>query len=170
METVEKDLESFSLMLASSEDLQRTVESPLIKRPELQKAMTALADKAKFHKLTKNFLCLLAENRRLGMVASIIQAVKGDMARRRGEVNAKVETAFALSDAQTKALKDTLAKSLGSKVTLDVSINRDLIGGMIVTVGSRMIDDSVKRKLERLERAMKSNSNTNKSHQQKEVS
>jgi F-type H+-transporting ATPase subunit delta len=71
-------------------------------------------------------------------------------------VDARVQTAFALSDEQTKALQKSLSDAMGSHVTLNVEVNRDLLGGLIVTVGSRMIDDSVRRKLERLKRAMTS--------------
>jgi F-type H+-transporting ATPase subunit delta len=123
--------------------------------------MGALSEKAGFQKETKNFLMLLAHNRRLPLLESMVLAFQEEMAKRRGEVTAHVQTAFALSPEQTRQIQDTLASSLAQKIILNVSIVPSLIGGMIVTVGSQMIDDSVKRKLERLERAMKSNSNQN---------
>lgn len=158
---VEKDLSEFESMLSASAELRALVASPVIKRDAQVRAVAALADKAGFQPETKNFLQLLAYNRRLPGVAGIVAAVKAESARRRGEVSARVQTAFALSPEQSKAVQDAIAKSLGQKVTLNVEIDKTLIGGMIVTVGSRMIDDSVKRKLERLERAMKSNTNMN---------
>lgn len=159
--SVEKDLSEFESMLAASADLQAMVASPVIKRDAQVRAVAALADKAGFQAETKNFLQLLAYNRRLPGVADVIAAVRAESARRRGEVSARVQTAFALSPEQSKAVQDAIAKSLGRKVTLNVEVDKTLIGGMIVTVGSHMIDDSVKRKLERLERAMKSNTNQN---------
>lgn len=168
LDAVEQDLKDFEGMLSASEDLQNLICSPLIKRGQQRDAMVAVAQKAKFNSLTQNFLALLAENHRLNIISAIISAVKTDMSRRRGEVVADVQAAFALSDLQTKALKDALGKATGKNISLNVEIDRDLIGGMVVTVGSKMIDDSVKRKLERLERAMKSSSNTNVTNKTKQ--
>lgn len=161
LEAIEKDLNEFEAMIAASPDLQDLIRSPLFNRDEQRSAVGAIADKAGFNVLTRNFLSLLAENRRLNIVSAVIAAVKADMQRRRGEISANVQAAYKLSAAQQKALQEALGKATGRSVTLNVDINTDLIGGMIVTVGSRMIDDSVKRKLERLERAMKSGSNQN---------
>jgi F-type H+-transporting ATPase subunit delta len=154
LENVEKDLTALRAMVDGSADLRRLVENPLISRDQQQKAILALAAKAGFHALTANFLGVLAQNRRLGALPAILDAFANEVMRRRGGVNARVETAFALSPAQTKSLQEQLSKAMGSNVTLDVSVNKDLLGGMIVTVGSKQIDDSVKRKLERLKRAM----------------
>lgn len=161
LDSVEKDMNELAAMIASSADLQNVLHSPLFKRAEQNDALVALAEKAKFHDLTKNFLSLLAENRRLPILDGVIGAVKMEVATRRGEVSASVQSATALSDAETKALQKSLSEAMGQNVTLDVSVNKDLIGGMVVTVGSRMIDDSVKRKLERLKQAMKSGANQN---------
>ncbi len=169
LDAIEQDLKDLEGMLRASPDLQDLIRSPLIKRATQRDAMIAIAEKAKFNSLTRNFLALLAENHRLNIVSAITCAVKTDIARRRGEVSANVQAAFALSDVQTKALKDALGKATGKNITLNVEIDRDLIGGMVVTVGSQMIDDSVKRKLERLERAMKSSANVN-TGKQEEVS
>ena len=116
----------------------------------------ALAQKAKFQTLTANFLGVLAQNRRLPALGAVIGAFQSELRRRRGEVEAKVETAFALNPAQTNALQEQLSKAMGTNVTLNVEVNRDLLGGLVVTVGSRMIDDSVRRKLEKLQRTMNS--------------
>lgn len=161
LEFVEQDLKDLEGMLSGCPDLQNLIRSPLIERAVQRDAMISIAEKAKFNVLTRNFLALLAENHRLNIISAVICAVKTDITRRRGEVNAQVQAAFALTDAQTKALREALGKATGKKVSLNVEIDRDLIGGMVVTVGSRMIDNSVKRKLERLERAMKSSSNVN---------
>lgn len=159
VETIEQDLKDLQAMLESSDDLQRLVSNPLVTREQQKKAVQALSDQAKFQTLTANFLGTLADNRRLSVLSGIIGAFHNELRRRRGEVEAKVQTAFALSPAQTQKLQEELSQSMGANVTLDVEINKDLLGGMVVTVGSRMIDDSVRRKLEQLRRAMNSNSN-----------
>jgi F-type H+-transporting ATPase subunit delta len=153
-EKVEKDLVDLSAMLAASGDLRLLISNPLAKRAQQADALMAVAAKAGFQKITHNFLGVLAQNRRITALESVIRAFNRELKKRRGIIEAKVESAFALSPAQTKALQDQLAKTMGSKVTLDVSVNKDLLGGMVVTVGSRMIDDSVRRKLERLGRSM----------------
>lgn len=154
VEPVERDMQDLRSMLESSEDFKTMTQSPLIGRAEQTAAILALAEKAKFHKLTVNFLGALTQNRRLPALGGIMKAFRAELTRRRGEVEAKVQSAAALSPAQTKALQEQLSKAMGTNVTLDVSVDKDLLGGMIVTVGSRMIDDSVKRKLEKLQRAM----------------
>ncbi|MAZ76696.1 MAG: F0F1 ATP synthase subunit delta [Micavibrio sp.] len=160
-DAVEKDLHELSAMIDASADLQNLIKSPLISRQEQQNAVMALAKKAKFQDVTANFLALLAQNRRLNMVSAVIAAAHKDMSKRRGEVAAQVQSAFKLSPAQEKALQEALTKAVGKTVAVNVDVQKDLIGGMVVTVGSQMIDDSVKRKLERLKIAMKSNANSN---------
>lgn len=170
LDTVENDLNDLSAMIDSSEDLKRLVRSPLNNSARQQAALMAIADKAKLDALTKNFLNVLVQNRRLYALEAIIKSAKKDIIRRRGEVTAKVQTASILSDAQTKALQKEISQALGSNVSLDMQVDPSILGGMIVTVGSRMIDDSVRRKLERLRTAMGSQANTNTIQQQEKVS
>lgn len=169
LEAVEQDLKDFEAMLAGSNDLQTLIRSPLFNRDQQSRAMEAIADKAKFNPITRNFLQLLADNRRLNIVAAVMSAVKDSIQKRRGEVSAQVQVAYPLTDAQRAALQDALSKATGRTVDINLTVNTDLIGGMIVTVGSKMIDDSVKRKLERLERAMKSQSNQNTTKQEEVI-
>ncbi len=159
VDKVEKDLLELQAMIENSADLRKLLNNPLINRSQQQKAILALADKAGFNKLTTQFLGVLAHNRRLLALADVIAAFRDALAKSRGESLAKVQTAFALTPAQTKSLQEQLSKVMGSNVTLEVSVDKDLLGGMIVTVGSKQIDDSVKRKLERLRRAMNANDN-----------
>ena len=154
VERVEKDLLELNGMAAGSKDLQSLLRNPLTNRGQQKRAILALAEKAGFQKLTSNFLAVLVENRRLGILEGIVAAFNTELKKRRGVAEATVETAYALTPAQTRALADALSKAMGSNVTLNVTVNKDLLGGMIVTAGSRMFDDSVRRKLERLQRAM----------------
>ncbi len=160
VDKVEKDLLELQAMSDGSADLQKLLKNPLINPTQQQKAILALAEKAEFQKLTTQFLGVLAHNRRLPALSGVIGAFRDALAKSRGQALAKVQTAFALSDAQKKSLQEQLSKVMGSNVTLEVSVDKDLLGGMIVTVGSKQIDDSVKRKLERLRRAMNANENT----------
>lgn len=152
---IEQDMADLKAMIDGSNDLQAMIRSPLVGAPQQQAAMAAIADKAKFHALTKNFLLTLAANRRLSDINGIIRAVADNISARRGELRAKVQSAVALSAAQKKTLEETLGKTMGHPVAVDAEVNAELIGGVIVTLGSLMIDDSVKTKLERMGRAMK---------------
>lgn len=154
VEQVEKDLLDLRSMLAVSEELRVMASSPLVSRSEQTAALLSLADKAEFQSLTRGFLGVLAQNRRLPALQAIIGTFRAELTRRRGEVDVKVQSAAALTPAQTKALQEQLSKTMGTNVTLNVEVQKDLLGGMVVIVGSRMIDDSVKRKLEKLQRAM----------------
>lgn len=165
---VEKDLQELSAMIEGSEDLQALVENPLLNREQQKAGILAVAEAAKLQQLTGNFLGVVADNRRLSILPQIIAKFHEELRRRSGEVEAVVETAFALTPAQTDALQKELSGAMGVNVTLNVSVNQDLLGGMTVTVGSRMIDDSVRRKLEKLQRTMSSGSNENQT-QLKEV-
>lgn len=161
IDAVEQDLKDLEAMINASDDLRILIKSPLVSRVQQQEAIQVIAKKAKFQDITVNFLSLLAQNRRLGMLPSIVNAVRINISRLRGEVSAHVATAFKLTPAQEKALQESLVKAMGQAVAVKVEVQEDLIGGMVVTVGSKIIDDSVKRKLERLKIAMKSNANNN---------
>jgi F-type H+-transporting ATPase subunit delta len=161
VQQVEKDMAELTGMLAQSADLQTMIRNPLTGRKTQETAILALARQAKFNDLTVRFLGVVAQNGRLGALEGIVKAFGNELRKRRGEVQAQVQTAYALTPAQTKELQDQIAKAMGTNVTLDVSVNPELLGGMTVTVGSRMIDDSVRSKLQRLQRAMTTGSNQN---------
>lgn len=154
LDSVEKDMADLRAMLDASKDLRTFVHSPLSSEAEQQAAMGAIAAKADFHALTRNFLATLIANRRLPMLNGILKAVQVEVARRRGEVEAQVQTATAISADQTKDLQAAISKALGTNVAMNVSVNKDLIGGLVVQVGSTLVDASVKNKIERLSRAM----------------
>lgn len=145
-----------SAMLEDSADLRTLIRSPLVGARMQQSVLAEIAGKAGLSDFTKNFLLTLAENRRLKDLDAMIEAVGETISARRGQVRAKVETASELSAAQKKALEEQLSKTIGHPVAVDASVNTALIGGVTITLGSLMIDDSVKSKLERLGRAMKS--------------
>ncbi len=155
LDTVAKDLQQLRAMLAESGDLVRLVRSPVLSRAQQAAAVEALAEKAGFDDLTRKFLGLLARNRRLFAVGAMTQAFLAELARRRGEVTAHVTSAQPLSDSQLAAVTDALRRAVGSKVSVDPSVDPSLLGGLVVRVGSRMVDSSLRTKLQRLELAMK---------------
>lgn len=161
LSAIERDLDDLAQMLTQSPDLARMVASPVLNHDEQLQALMALGDAAKFDGLTKNFLGVLVQNRRLPYLASLIEAVKQEISARRGEVTVDVQTAQDMTEPQRQALQDALAKGTGHAVKLKAKVEPSLLGGMIVTVGSRMIDDSVKRKLERMRIAMSGQANEN---------
>ena len=161
IQQVERDLNELGAMIAASADLTTVISSPSLSRDQQAKAIMAIADKAKFDGLTRNFLGVLVKNRRLGAVQGITEAFRTELSRRRGEVAVEVQTAQDMSASQLESLQRAIAKGLGRDVALKAKVEPSILGGMIVTIGSKMIDDSVARKLERLKAAMSRQSNQN---------
>ena len=152
---VERDVKAFQGMLDSSEDLRRLVRSPVISAEDQATALTALLLKAEISGLTANFLRVIARNRRLFAVADVLKNFRALLARERGEVNADVASAHPLSTEQMNALKDTLKAQVGKDVQIITRVDPNLLGGLVVKVGSRMIDSSLRTKLNNLKVAMK---------------
>lgn len=161
IEKVERDLNELAAMISASGDLATVISSPSLSSDQQAKAMMAIAEKAKFEGLTRNFLGVLVKNRRLAAVQGIVEAFRTELSRRRGEVAVEVQTAQDMSASQFEALQRAIAKGLGRDVALKAKVEPSILGGMIVTIGSKMIDDSVARKLERLKAAMSRQSNQN---------
>ncbi len=147
---VEAELTKFQGLLDESEDLRRMVRSPVISSDEQARAIDAIMTKAEISGLAGNFLKLLTSNRRLFAVADMIKGFRSLAAKDRGEVTAEVASAAALTDAQVEALKASLKASIGKDVTLATRVDPSLLGGLVVKVGSKMIDSSLKTKLQNL--------------------
>jgi len=155
LDKVADDLKALHTAMAESADLRMLVRSPLLTRNEQMKAMAAVLDKAGADDLTSKFVGLVASNRRLFALDAMITAYLEELARRRGEITAEVTSAHELTDDQTQALTDQIKKVVGSKVTIDKTVDPSLLGGMIVRVGSRMVDSSLRTKLNKMQLAMK---------------
>lgn len=155
LDQVAGELSALKGVIAESEDLRRFIRSPLYGRDEQSKAMAAILDKASASELTRRFVMVVAHNRRLFALPGMIDAFLAELAHRRGEVTAQVAAAYDLSETQKDALLTALRQAIGSKVKMDLRIDRGLIGGLVIKVGSRMIDTSLRSKLQRLELAMK---------------
>lgn len=155
LDPVAADLTALRQLLVESEDFVRLIRSPVLSRSDQSRGVSAVAEKAGAQALTTKFLGVLASNRRLFALPDMIDAFLTELARRRGEVAAEVTSAVALSDDEVQAVTDALRKVVGQKVSVNVAVDPTLIGGLIVRVGSRMLDSSIRTKLQRLQLAMK---------------
>lgn len=147
LEGVEADLVAFGGLLDESADLRRLVSSPVFSAEDQERAIGAVTDKAGITGLVGNMARLIARNRRLFVLPDIIRGFRAMLADHRGEITADVTSAHALSDAQTTALKAAMKGSLGKDVTIESRVDPAILGGLIVKVGSRMVDSSIRTKL-----------------------
>lgn len=155
VDAVKADLDKFNAMLAESADLKRLVRSPVFGADMQQRALAAVLDKAGITGAAANVLKVLTANRRLFAVADVIRAFNALVAKFKGEVMADVTVAEALSDKNLDALKDAVKSVAGKDVMLNVKIDPAIIGGVVVKLGSRMIDSSLRTKLNSIKHAMK---------------
>jgi len=156
VDAVKKDLDQFNALIADSADLNRLVRSPVFDADEQLKALSAVLAKAGIGGLAANFLRVITTNRRLFAVRDMIRGYRALVARHKGEVTAHVTVAEKLSDTHLDTLKSTLKTvTSGKDIDLNVKIDPTVIGGLIVKVGSRMVDSSLRTKLNSIKLAMK---------------
>jgi len=148
-------LDQFQSMIDGSPDLQRLIKSPVFSADEQLAAVTAILGKAGISGIAANFVKVAASNRRLFAVPGMIRAFREIAARHRGEVSADVTTARALTAAQETELKAALKGVTGKDVTINVAVDPALLGGLIVKLGSRQIDTSLRTKLSTLKLSLK---------------
>lgn len=154
IDSIEKDMVSLQKALSESQELNALIGNPVYSKEQQLNAVQDIARKAGFNQTTINFVGVLAQNGRLSALSGILAAFFAEMERRHGVVEAKVVSAFPLSESQQKDLVATLSKTTGKSIRLDLQIDKSLLGGMVVTVGSRMVDDSLKTRLSQLQAAM----------------
>ncbi len=155
VEVVEKDFSALKTMIADSDDLARFVKAPIFSRDEQKKGMNAVLHRMEAADLTRRFVLLLTSKRRLFMLNDVIRTFELLVARQRGEVTAQVSSARALSDAETAEIKSILKSGLGRDPRLEAKVDPSLLGGLVVKVGSRMIDSSLRTKLNGIRTAMR---------------
>jgi F-type H+-transporting ATPase subunit delta len=155
VDAVKADLDRFAALIDENEDLARLVRSPVFTAEEQKKALSAVLDSAKIGGLAANFLLLVASNRRLFAVRLILKAFRLLVAQFKGEVTAEVTVAEKLNDKHLDALRSALKGVTGKDVDLDVKVDPSIIGGLVVKLGSRMVDTSLKTKLNAIKHAMK---------------
>ena len=155
IDPVRADLARFDALIAESPDLGRLIRSPVFSAEDQMNALTAILGKVGIGGLAAQFLKLVASNRRLFAVQGMIQGFNALVARHKGEVTAHVTLAEPPSEAHLAAIKATLNAVTKKDVQVEVSVDPTIIGGLIVKVGSRMIDSSVRTKLNNLKVSMK---------------
>jgi F-type H+-transporting ATPase subunit delta len=155
VDAVKADLDNFEAMLADSADLRRLVRSPVFSAEVQSKALAVVLDKAGISGISANFLKVLTANRRLFVVADVIGAFRALVAKFKGEATADITVAEALNDKNLDAVKAALKSVTGKDVALNVKVDPSIIGGLVVKLGSRMVDSSLRTKLNSIKHAMK---------------
>ncbi len=155
LDAVKADLDRFDALLADSADLARLVRSPVFGAEEQTKALAAVLDRAGIGGLAAKFLKVVASNRRLFAVRDIVKVFRALVARHKGEVTAQATFAEQPSEQHLAAVKDALTAVTKKDVQVDVKIDPSIIGGLVVKLGSRMVDTSLRTKLNALKLAMK---------------
>ena len=155
VDAVKADLDRFDAMLADSADLKRLVRSPVFSADAQSRALGAVLDKTGISGIPANFLKVLTANRRLFAVTDVIRAFRALVAKFKGEASADVIVAETLGERHLEALKAALKTVTGKDVALNVKVDSSIIGGLVVKLGSRMIDSSLRTKLNSIKHAMK---------------
>jgi F-type H+-transporting ATPase subunit delta len=155
IETVGASLATLRGALDESDDLRMLIGSPLVGRDDQARAVGAVVGSLALDPLTGNFVGVLAQNRRLSQLPNVIRAFNLLAARHRGEITAEVTSARPLDDAQVAAIKQNLRTRMGRDIAVDLSVDPAILGGLVVKVGSQMIDSSIRTKLNNLAHAMK---------------
>lgn len=155
IDAVQASLATLSGMLAESADLRALISSPVLSRDDAGRAIAATAKSLGLDKLSTNVLGVLALNRRLDQIPAVIRAFSTLASGHRGEITAEVTSAHPLDDNQIDALKAQLKKRVGSDVSVSTAVDPSILGGLVVKIGSQMIDNSIKTRLNTLSQAMK---------------
>ena len=155
LDAVMDDLASLQAMIREAPDFARVLTSPVIGRDEQTAAVDAVMARAGIGELARRFVNVVARNRRLFALPGMIAVYRALLAARRGEVTAEVVSARPLDDGQRGALERALMRSVGANVSVDVRVDPAILGGLVVKVGSRMVDSSLRTKLDKLQISMK---------------
>ncbi len=155
LDGVADDLRALKRMIDGSADLHRFLRSPLIDRKAQTAGMLEVLKAAGAQDLVRRFIGVVGQNRRLFALPAMIDAFLGELARRRGEITAKLVTAQALTAEQNAKLAEALLRAVGQKVNIETTVEPELIGGLVLRVGSRMVDTSIRTQLQKLGRALR---------------
>jgi F-type H+-transporting ATPase subunit delta len=155
IEAVKDELDRFDALIAESADLTRLVRSPVFSADEQLQALSAVLERAGIRGLAANFLKLVVRNRRLFAVRDMIKAFRNLVAKHKGEATAEITVAETLKDQHVDALRAALKSVTGKDVDLDVKVDPAILGGLVVKLGSRMVDNSLRTKLNAIKHAMK---------------
>ena len=169
IDVISKDLSAVALMLDAGADMDNFLSNATLRRDDQVQALVAISKQLKLSSLTEKLLGTVAQNRRLPELAGIVAAAQTLISDFKGEVTAEVTAAQALDQAQIAEIAANLKTVLGKDVQVSLQIDPEIMGGLIVKVGSRLIDSSIRTKLERLHRALKTNSDLSDKAKMREV-
>ena len=155
LDALERDVEALGAALEASADLRTMIASPIVSRDEQGRAIAAVAKAMGLTTNMANALALMAGRRRLFVLPQLVRALRARIAEEKGEITADVTTAAPLTDAQAKQLAEVLKARTGKAIRLNAAVDPALIGGLVVKVGSKMIDTSIRSRLAALQNAMK---------------
>jgi len=155
LESVGASLAAVRRAMDESADFRELTTSPLVGRNDAVKAVTGAAEAMRLDPLTRSFLGVLAQNRRLSRLEAVIRAFNMLAARHRGEITAEVTSARPLDDDQVDAIRHNLRTRMGRDIAVDLNVEPEILGGLVVKIGSQMIDGSIRTKLNNLAQAMK---------------
>lgn len=155
IDSLEADVTALAAALADSTDLRAMIASPILSRDDQGRAMAAIGEKMGLSQMLRNALALMSGRRRLFLLPHLVRALRDLIAAHKGEVTAEVTTARPLSKAQSDRLAQVLKANMGKDIRLNATVDETLIGGLVVKVGSKMIDTSIRSKLAALRNAMK---------------
>jgi F-type H+-transporting ATPase subunit delta len=155
LDQVAQDLRTLAAMIEGSADFKRMIRSPVISRGDQSRALAEILKRAQASELTKKFAGLLAANRRLFALSDVIRSYLDILAGRRGEVTAQVTSAQPLSQRQLADLEAQLRRAVGGKVAVESHVDAGLLGGLVVRLGSRMVDSSLRTKLQQMRLALR---------------
>jgi len=155
IDAVMAGLDQIAVMIDESVGFARLIQDPLVSRTDQKKALAAVLATAKVEGLVVSFAGVVAENRRLTLLSQMIRQFRALLSQHKGEVDAEVTSAMALSEFQLAALRDKLGSAVGRNVRLTASVDPEVLGGLVVRVGSRMIDSSLRTQLNNLQHTLK---------------
>lgn len=169
IDQISADMDAIAALVSAGGDVQTFLENDSLSRAAQTDALLAVAKHLKLSPLSEKLLGTLAQNRRLQALGAVVADIQRMIAEQKGEVTAEVTAAQALDQAQIDAIASALSKSVGKKVHVDLSIDPAIMGGLVIKVGSQLIDSSVRTKLDRLHRALKNTNNSTAQKKMKEV-
>ena len=154
LDVIEEQINAILQLITASKDFNNLIKDPTTNQDDLVKVITKISDNFKLDDLIKNFLVFLVNKRRFFYVEQILKSFIETCSKKRGELKAELKSAKELSDDQIKKITDELTENFSSKIKLNYKHDKSLIGGLVVQVGSTMVDTSIKNKLQQIENRM----------------
>ena len=154
LKNIERNSSELLYLISVNDELKKLIKDPTVSQDNLTNIVNKISENFKLENLFKNFLCILLKKRRFFFIEQILKSFEGICSEKRGEINAEIKSAKQLSETEINKITDELSNNFKSKIKLNYKYDQSLIGGLIVQVGSTMIDTSIKNKLQQIENKM----------------